>query len=139
MSLSNQVWRRHKAQREWQTSCKLSQKWSGIFCHLTILRMTGHRQRINCTNVWCSLSGNNLSDMNATETQEIAKNQMHTMFKVRKRQGKSMPRLHCNVVAGCHHPNASNVAPRMSHHKQEKKAANATAKVDETFTRTQLE
>ena len=50
-----------------------------------------------------------------------------------------MQRLHCNVVAGCDHPNVSKVAQRMSHGKEEKKTANVTAKVDKAVARTTLE
>ena len=62
--------------------------------------------------------------------QEIAKNQMHTMFKVQEQQGKLMLRLHCNVVAGCDRLNARKVAPRMNQCKEEKNAGTARRLID---------
>ena len=59
---------------------------------------------------------------------------MHLMFNVWEQQRESMPCLHCNVVAGCHHLNTGEIALRMSHLNQEEKAANATAKVNKTVT-----
>ena len=46
-----------------------------------------------------------------------------------------MPRLHCNVVAGLRHLNTSKVTERVRHDKEEKKTANARAKVDKALVR----